>query len=132
MYMSNYLSLVTRGIIAITILFGLLLLFAPDLVMADAKSEIQSGINQASGGKGSADPAKSLNETIESIINILSSIIGVIAVIMIIIAGARYVTSGGNDTGVAAAKKTLLYALIGLVIVALAQVIVKFVINNVI
>jgi hypothetical protein len=48
-------------------------------------------------------------------------------VIMIIYAGFRYVTSGGRDESVKGAKNTILYAIIGLVIVALAQIIVHFV-----
>jgi hypothetical protein len=50
---------------------------------------------------------------------------------MLIYGGFRYVTSAGNDTAVATAKKTITYALIGLIIVAFAQVIVHFVLNNV-
>jgi hypothetical protein len=57
-------------------------------------------------------------------------VVGIIAVVMIIVGGLRYITSAGNDTGVAAAKKTILYALIGLVVVALAQIIVQFVLNK--
>lgn len=71
-----------------------------------------------------------LNDTIATVINILSVIVGVIAVIMIIIGGFRYITSGGDSTKVTAAKNTILYALIGLIIVAIAQVIVKFVLGK--
>ncbi len=49
---------------------------------------------------------------------------------MIVYGGFRYVTSGGDSSKVGDAKKTILYALIGLVIVALAQVIVKFVLSK--
>jgi hypothetical protein len=71
-----------------------------------------------------------LNTTIATVINILSVIVGVIAVIMIIIGGFRYITSGGDSTKVGAAKNTILYALIGLIIVAIAQVIVRFVLGK--
>lgn len=74
---------------------------------------------------------KSLSQKIATVINWLSALIGVVAVVMIIFGGFRYITSGGNDTSVASAKKTILYALIGLVIVALSQLIVKFVLQNV-
>ena len=57
--------------------------------------------------------------------------VGIVAVVMIIIGGLRYITSGGNDTNVASAKNTLLYAIIGLIIVSLAQLIVRFVLNKV-
>lgn len=72
-----------------------------------------------------------VNRLITKIINIMSTIVGVIAVIMIIIGGFRYITSGGDTTKVSGAKNTILYGLIGLVIVALAQIIVKFVLKNV-
>jgi hypothetical protein len=58
-------------------------------------------------------------------------IVGVAAVIMIIIGGFRYITSSGDSASVNSAKNTILYAIIGLVIVALAQVIVRFVLNQV-
>ena len=58
--------------------------------------------------------------------------VGIIGVIMIIVGGFRYITSGGNDQNVASAKNTILYAIIGLVIVALAQLIVKYVLNRVV
>jgi hypothetical protein len=108
-----------------------LLLSAP-LVLADTKSAIQCGVNAGAGETGcsSSGAGVDVTELITTVINILSVLTGALAVIMIIIAGFRYVTSGGSDAGVAAAKKTLMYALIGLVVVSLAQVIVHFVLNN--
>jgi hypothetical protein len=50
---------------------------------------------------------------------------------MIIFGGLRYITSGGNDSSVTGAKNTILYAIIGLIIVALAQVLVRFTLNKV-
>ncbi|MBX4199833.1 pilin [Candidatus Saccharibacteria bacterium] len=73
----------------------------------------------------------SFTDIIRKVINILSVLVGAIAVIMIIIGGFRYVTSGGNDSSVAAARKTIMYALIGLLIVAFAQVVVHFILNNI-
>ena len=73
----------------------------------------------------------SFNDILKKIINILSVLVGAIAVIMIIIGGFRYVTSAGNDSSTGAARKTIMYAIIGLIIVALAQVIVHFVLNNI-
>jgi hypothetical protein len=64
---------------------------------------------------------------IDEVITVFSWLVGGISVIMIIYGGFRYVTSGGNDSSVSGAKNTIIYALIGLVIVALAQVIVHFV-----
>lgn len=74
---------------------------------------------------------QTINDLIRKVINILSLIVGTVAVIMIIVGGLRYITSGGNDSSVTGAKNTILYAIIGLVIVALAQVIVHFVLSSV-
>jgi hypothetical protein len=70
-----------------------------------------------------------LNRILKRIVNFLSAIIGVVAVIMIIFGGFRYITSGGSDNTVTSAKNTILYAIIGLVIVALAQLLVRFVVK---
>ena len=71
-----------------------------------------------------------VNNLIATIINIFSVVVGVIAVIMIVYGGFRYITSGGDSGKVTSARNTILYAIIGLIIVALAQFIVKFVLNK--
>jgi cytochrome bd-type quinol oxidase subunit 2 len=77
-----------------------------------------------------AKTERSINDLIAQIINIFSVIVGVVAVIMIIYGGFRYITSGGDSGNITSAKNTILYAIVGLVIVALAQFIVKFVLSK--
>lgn len=69
------------------------------------------------------------NDIVKPVVNTLLYILGAIAVIMIIIGGFRYTLSGGDNTGVAAAKNTILYSVIGLVVAILAWAIVNFVIG---
>jgi hypothetical protein len=57
-------------------------------------------------------------------------IAGVVAVISIIIAGLTYVTSGGESSGVVKAKNTILYSVVGLIVVLLAFVITQFVVGR--
>ncbi|HET7672946.1 MAG TPA: pilin [Candidatus Saccharimonadales bacterium] len=76
------------------------------------------------------EPENKLNDLIATIVNLFSVVVGVVAVIMIIVGGFRYVTSGGDSGNVSSAKNTILYAIVGLVIVALAQFIVKFVLSK--
>lgn len=59
-----------------------------------------------------------------SVINWFLTLVGLIAVIMLIIGGFRYLTSGGNQEAVEKAKNTILYAIIGIVIVILSYAIV--------
>ena len=76
------------------------------------------------------DAAGRVSDLLRKVINIFSWIVGVIAVIMIIVGGLKYITSGGDSSNVSSAKNTILYALVGLVIVALAQFIVRFVLGQ--
>jgi hypothetical protein len=69
----------------------------------------------------------SVKKLAAKITNTFSIIVGAASVIMIIYGGFRYVTSGGESGRVGAAKNALLYAIVGLAIVALAQLIVHFV-----
>lgn len=97
----------------------------------DTKTAIQCGECGAAGQPSCNTTPKGLNSTIQAIINVLSALVAVVAVIMIIIGGFRYVTSAGNPESAKGARNTILYAVIGLVIVSIAQIIVHFVLRNV-
>jgi hypothetical protein len=98
----------------------------------NSSQAIECGSSCASGSNQTTGQAENnINNTIKNLINLLSVVVGIVAVIMIILAGFRYITSGGKQESVASAKNALLYAIIGLVIVALAQIIVRFVLTDV-
>lgn len=82
-------------------------------------------------GPGAEGAEEAVDSIITTVINIFSLVVGVISVIMIIIGGLKYITSGGDSGNVTGAKNTILYAIIGLVVVALAQIIVLFVLSRV-
>lgn len=75
-----------------------------------------------------ANGSKTVDSVLAVIVNVFSAIVGIIAVIMIIVAGLKFITAGGDSSAVASARSTLLYAIIGLVVAVLAQVIAHFVI----
>ena len=52
---------------------------------------------------------------------------GIIAVALIIFAGAKYITSKGDQAKIDSAKKTLTYAFVGLAIIFLSFFIVSFI-----
>ncbi len=66
----------------------------------------------------------------QQVIRIFSYVVGIISVIMVIVGGFQYVTSGGDSGKVTTAKNTIMYALIGIVIVALSQIMVNFVLEK--
>lgn len=88
---------------------------------------------------GGADSARGTSQTADlfgstgvfsTITNVLLFVLGAISVIMIIIGGLRYVVSGGNATNVTAAKNTILYAIVGVIIALLSYAIIKFVLGS--
>ena len=70
-------------------------------------------------------------DLVKNIINILLTVASVVAVIMIIIGGIRYAISNGDSNQVTAAKNTIMYAVIGLVIAIFAYAIVYFVFDQI-
>ncbi len=107
---------------------------------AHAATEFQdklcSGTDLSLSGTGdcssSAGASTDVNSIITQAVNIFSGIVGIVAVIMIVYGGFRYITSGGDSAKVTAAKNTIVYAIIGLIVVALAQFIVRFVLEKVV
>ena len=89
-------------------------------------ANIQSGVQ----GVQPEGVATDLMEVFEQVANILLFLIGAVAVIMLIIGGFRYVISGGDSSNVEAAKNTILYAIIGIVVAFLAFAAVDFLIGQ--
>ena len=89
--------------------------------------------------QGGADSARGTDQTanlfgstgiFRTITNVLLFVLGAISVIMIIIGGLRYVVSGGNSAAVTAAKNTILYAIVGVIVALLAYAIINFVLDS--
>lgn len=65
-----------------------------------------------------------------TVVTVISIIAGVAAVIGVIIGGFMYVFSSGDPSKTARAKDTIIYSIVGLIIVILARQIVMFVLNR--
>jgi len=96
---------------------------------AGANLDVNSNCN--SGGITDAQAQQKINDILHTIINIFSLVVGVVSVIMIIFGGLKYITSGGDSGNVSGAKNTIIYAIIGIIVVALAQFIVRFVLTKI-
>lgn len=79
---------------------------------------------------GCSDGAEEVSNVIATAINILSAIGGIVAVIIIIINGIRFITSNGDPQATNSARNGIIYALVGILVVVLAQVIVQFVLQR--
>lgn len=100
-----------------------------------SKQAACSGLNQVDGGTAQdcstlSGGSEGITRIASAIVEILSLIVGVLAVIMIIIAGFKFITAGGDSGRVSSAKSTLIYALVGLAIAALAQFLVNFTLST--
>jgi hypothetical protein len=114
-------------IVSALMVMGLMLFsFAPGAFAQGAAGTAVSGtgalsdgdkpeiVNALSGGSGN------IRELALRIINFFLAFLGLVAVIMIIYAGILYVTAAGEEGPVGTAKKIILYAVIGIVIIALS------------
>lgn len=116
------------------------LVVAPSVASAACSgiaNSVNTGVNQsiAGGTNPACDSSTGLNDnsigTIsKKVVTIFSEIVGFVSVIFIVYGGFRYITSGGDSGKVGNAKNTIIYALVGLIIVALAQTIIHFVLNT--
>jgi len=65
----------------------------------------------------------------KTITNVALFLLGAVSVLMLIYGGIRYTISGGDSGAITAAKNTILYAIVGIVVALLAYAIISFVIG---
>ena len=90
---------------------------------------MQDGVNAAKGVEQMTDLFGAAG-VFNTVTNVLLFIVGAISVLMIIFGGLRYVVSGGDSSNVTAAKNTVLYAVVGLIIALLAYAVINFVLTS--
>ena len=79
--------------------------------------------------EGTTVNSGALTADVANIINGVIGVLGIVAVIVIIMGGVSYMTSAGDAGKVKKAKDTILYGVIGLIIVMLSFAIVNWVIG---
>lgn len=76
----------------------------------------KTGLPVVSGGSGE----------LQLILQVAFAILGAVAVLFVVIGGLRYAISDGDPEDMSKAKNTIIYAIVGLVIVLFAEAIVTF------
>lgn len=125
---------------ALLLAFVPVMALAPATVSAEADirkclgqgSDLNAALDDGCDDSGVSSGADQIQRIVTTIVNIFSIIVGIVAVIMIIWGGFKYITSGGDSGNITSAKNTIIYAILGLVIVALAQFLVQFVLERVV
>ncbi len=123
-----------RNLTAIfTLLAGISM--APALVLANHTPQhtVCQSVNQVGPDCETAnkDSLLGANGLITKIVQTLTLVVGAVALIMIVIGAIMYATSSGNPERAKTAWQTILYAIIGIIIALLAQLIVAFVLKRV-
>jgi tellurite resistance protein TehA-like permease len=123
---------ITHLSFVLALLLGFVAIVGPTSSTFAAEPDASTAVCDALGatGQGCNEGGSQINTVLEVVLNILSFIAGVIAIIMLIIAGLKYITSQGDAGKAASARNTIIYALVGAVIVVFAQIIVRFVIDK--
>lgn len=122
-------KLLKATVIIAALLFVNVAILAPSPTYAAndvCNSKVPASVKKAAGCKGNSDD---LQKNITNILNAIIGIAGLVAVVFVVIGGIQYMTSTGDAAKVQKAKNTILYALIGLVICALAFAITNFAIH---
>ena len=101
----------------------------PVLAINDVcSSGAAQAVKDAAGCNGTSDQ---LPIVIQNILYSVIAFVSIISVIFIVIGGVQYMSSSGDAGKVKKAKDTILYAVIGLIVSALAFVIINFVLNDI-
>lgn len=95
------------------------------LSLINAQHVLAAGISTNNipdtGGSGNVEGAAT------AVINAILNILGLIAVVVIVLAGLRLIIGGADEGQREKARNTVLYAVIGLILVLFAKAIVQFV-----
>ncbi len=115
-----------------SIVVGSVMLAVPVLPALAIEDTSQQGFNISGvdfAGLQSTDTG--LIDSIIVIVNALLILAAIAAIVFIIIGGVRYITAQGDEDAVAQAKNTLIYAIVGIIVILLALVIVNFFVANI-
>lgn len=107
-------------------LIGLAIAFSAVALVSLVSNTITAGTT--SSGLPQVDASN--NSVIQNILNVVFAIAGALAFFYIVLSGFRYVVSGDNPTKVAEARRQIIYAALGLLVISLAGTIANYIINH--
>lgn len=98
--------------------------YNPTAAACSSAAAKASSVCKATGG----DPITGPDGVLRRATRLIAVIAGAAAVIVMVISGIRYITSAGDSNQIAEAKKTIIFAIVGLVVIVVAESLITFVI----
>lgn len=91
----------------------------------------KSGANSAvCSGVNNANPITGQNGVLIRAVRIITIIAGIAAVIMMMVGGFMFITSAGDAGKATSGRNTIIYAFVGLLVIALSQAIITLFVNT--
>lgn len=126
----------------LTPILFVLFLFPVAIVHADTQSDLQATCATAAANGGSLptyckeasnkqDPLTGKDGVLTKVTNVVAFISGLVAVFIIIFAGGRMVLSRGDSAKIVTARQSIIYAIVGLVVILVARTIIIFVLTKI-
>lgn len=133
MNISMFTSKIVRISMLLAVFAALFVSAAPAYAAYDPFSRVNCGKAGDSTvcNRTGQDPVTGPNGVIRKVTQVIATIAGAAAVIIIVLSGIRYITSGGDAEGVSRAKKTIIFAAVGLIVIVMAQALINFVLNRI-
>ncbi|MBT3864925.1 hypothetical protein HOE67_04155 [Candidatus Peregrinibacteria bacterium] len=119
-------KMLKQGLLVLALMAGAIALFNfgpiafADLINPSDQPDV---LRSATGGEGS------IRSLALRIVNYFLTFLGIVAVMMIIFGGVTYVTAAGKQESIDNAKKIILYAILGIIVILLAFAIVNTVLG---
>ena len=133
--------MISRALLFVSVLIAIVFSLSAPALAVDLLNPVCNTTSTAANSKpelckdnnahSANDPIFGSHGILALIVNVLSFIGGFFAVIFITIAALRLILSTGDSTTVTESRQAIIYSLVGLVIIAAAQLIVRFVIERV-
>jgi hypothetical protein len=77
------------------------------------------------------DPLTGSNGVLVTATNILAFVAGATAVIFMVVGGIKYITAAGAPAEVQKAKETIIYALVGVIVIIISRQVISYVLSRV-
>ena len=102
------------------------------IIAADSNTSTQVAcdtLSQVGTNQDCSNGQSVINKVANSVVKLVSYVAGVAAIVMVMVAGFQFITANGDSNNIARARRSLTYAIVGIVIAVVAQLIVNTVLT---